>query len=181
MQVVIRQTAHRPIAAKHLPRGFFRNSILACYEIKQWSDDEVVSWLNSTILAFFHLNSIPESRQIVFPQMKIGHLRNLPIPSGLISLECDPTLDEEEKLRWMDQQVSHAFGFSTAEHRLLCVLYDFQCAQKRRDTMQAKKSRSYRGQIQYEELVAYIDVLQNTIDRLVLKIEKNKKSTSEGL
>lgn len=177
VQVVIRQTAHRPIAAKHIPRGYFRNSILACYEIKQWSDDEVVSWLNSTILAFFHLNSIPESRQLVFPQMKIGHLRNLPIPSGLISLECDTTLDEEKRRSWMDQQVSHAFGFSAAEHRLLCALYDFQCVQKRRDALLAKKSRSHLGQIQYEELVASIDELQNTIERLVPKME----NTYEGL
>ena len=170
VRIVIRQTGSRPIAAKHMPKLFFRNSILACYGIENWGDDAIIAWLNSTIVAFFHINSIPEARQLIFPQIKIGHLRNLPIPVGSIPLQFDDDMDEQEKHIWIDQQVSSAFGFSIMEHRLLCALYDFQCKKQRCDFLRAKSKMSDRTKIQYEQLVTDLAKLQETIEKIIFHI-----------
>ena len=171
VRIVIRQTGGRPIAAKHTPKHFFRNSVLACYGIENWSDDDIVSWLNSTIIAFFHINSIPEARQLVFPQIKIGHLRNLPIPCSPITLDSNNDM-HKEKRAWIDRQVSNAFGFSMPEHRLLCVLYDFQCKKQRYDALRAKTKMSKRAKMQYEQLVIDIEDLQNTIEEMICHIDQ---------
>ena len=77
ISVLIRQTARFPIAALHEPRAAFRNSLLAGYS----ADPEIlVALLNSELLRALHLASQRDGRQIVFPQVKIAHLRALPSP-----------------------------------------------------------------------------------------------------
>ena len=172
VRILIRQTANRPIAAKHLSKTYFRNSVLACYGIESWSDEETVLWLNSTAVAFFHLNSIREARQNAFPQIKIGHLRNLPIPFGSIG---DEEKREERSWNDNDQNVSSAFGFSAKEHQLLCTLYDYQCTKQRYDFLRSKPKLSMKKQTQYEQLVAEIGDLKNTISDLLSYVDIGKE------
>ncbi|MAA77713.1 MAG: hypothetical protein CL916_00515 [Deltaproteobacteria bacterium] len=174
VRILIRQTGNRPVASKHIPKSFFRNSVLACYGMEQWSDDQTISWLNSTIIAFFYINSIPEARQQTFPQVKIGHLRNLPVPSGSIDSFLDQGLMDDERHVWQDRQVSSAFGFSSIEHTLLCALYAFQCKKQRYDALQAKPKKTVQRQLQYDQLVADIEELHNTIENLLLHVDLMK-------
>jgi hypothetical protein len=78
--ILLRQTAARPIAALHTEPTYFRNSVLACYGIPGVPDELVVAWLNSSAVARIHQASVREAGQRTFPQLKIGHLRNLPMP-----------------------------------------------------------------------------------------------------
>ncbi len=78
--ILIRQTATRPIAAVHDEPAFFRNSILACYGLPGHSPYYLVALLNSRAMAFFHRVINPDSRQSVFPQVKVSALARLPIP-----------------------------------------------------------------------------------------------------
>ena len=79
--ILIRQTASHPIAAIHISPCHFRNSVLACNGVAGIPDKALVCILNSSLIAFFHRSSIAESGQKAFPQVKIKHLRNLPLPS----------------------------------------------------------------------------------------------------
>jgi methylase of polypeptide subunit release factors len=78
--IVLRQTASRPIAAKHEPWAYFRNSVLACYGAPGHDVDYLIGVLNSDIVARIHRAMFRDARQRSFPQLKISHLRALPIP-----------------------------------------------------------------------------------------------------
>jgi hypothetical protein len=78
--IVLRQTAHRPIAALHRDPTYFRNSILACLGLPGVDDRAIVCWLNSSIVAWYHLQSTREASQKAFPQVKIKHLMSIPVP-----------------------------------------------------------------------------------------------------
>lgn len=78
--IVLRQTAHRPIAALHDEATYFRNSVLACYGLDGLPHAATVALLNSELLAWFHRRAHRDARQRSFPQVKIGHLRALPRP-----------------------------------------------------------------------------------------------------
>jgi hypothetical protein len=78
--ILLRQTASRPIAALHTEPTYFRNSVLACRGIPGVPHELVVAWLNSSAVARFHQASVREAGQRAFPQLKIRHLRNLPMP-----------------------------------------------------------------------------------------------------
>lgn len=82
--VLIRQTARFPIAARHEPVHAFRNSLLAGF-----SDDPLVlcALLNSSLLRAAHLDAQRDGRQVVFPQLKVAHLRALPAPPEGASLD----------------------------------------------------------------------------------------------
>ncbi|MCF6228497.1 MAG: N-6 DNA methylase [Planctomycetes bacterium] len=82
--ILIRQTAARPIAAKHDPVHLFRNSILACYVPDDHDIDFVLAILNSGTMAKIHQALHRDGRQKAFPQMKVSHLRALPMPSRVI-------------------------------------------------------------------------------------------------
>jgi SAM-dependent methyltransferase len=79
-RLLLRQTAERPIAAVHDPPTWFRNSILACYGIDGIDDDTVAAWLNSSTVAAWHRATAADARQRTFPQVKVAHLQNLPLP-----------------------------------------------------------------------------------------------------
>ncbi|MCB9934022.1 MAG: N-6 DNA methylase [Planctomycetes bacterium] len=78
--IVLRQTASRPIAAKHQPWALFRNSVLACYGAPGHDPDYLLGVLNSDIVARIHRAMFRDARQKAFPQVKVSHLRALPIP-----------------------------------------------------------------------------------------------------
>ena len=81
VRVVIRQTARFPIAA--LSDGLaFRNSLLAGFELPAWPALATVALLNSALVRWAHYMRFRDARQLVLPQVKIGHLRAIPLPSG---------------------------------------------------------------------------------------------------
>lgn len=80
--VVIRQTARYPIAA--LSDGLaFRNSLLAGFINTTWSAPALVALLNSSLIRWHHYHSFRDARQPMLPQVKIGHLRQIPVPSSI--------------------------------------------------------------------------------------------------
>jgi hypothetical protein len=167
VRILIRQTASRPIACKHLPKHYFRNSILACYGHSLCSDDVLVAWLNSTAVAFFHLNSIAESQQKVCPQVKIAHLRNLPIPLHSFS-ELGGVEDR------VDERISRALGFSKREHAQLVLLYKFQQKRAQLDDLARKVQKTKREKTRksYELVYKEVQEIQEQISILnVLKSE----------
>jgi hypothetical protein len=86
-RILLRQTADRPIAARHTSPTYFRNSVLACEGIEGADDRALVALLNSSPVAFCHRHSQADSRQRSFPQVKVGHLASLPIPRDLAPLQ----------------------------------------------------------------------------------------------
>ena len=80
--ILLRQTASRPIAALHKDPCYFRNSMLACNGSPLLSNRALVCILNSELIALFHRTQTSEAGQKVFPQVKIKHLRSLPMPSS---------------------------------------------------------------------------------------------------
>lgn len=78
-RILVRQTANRPIAARHTHPAHFRNSVLACCGIPGLDDAALVGLLNSTLFAFYHRACHADSGQRAFPQVKVGHLQALPI------------------------------------------------------------------------------------------------------
>ena len=78
--VLVRQTANRPIAALHTEPTYFRNTLLACTPPDALDPAFVVAVLNSPIAAAWHRLRFRDARQRSFPQVKISHLRTLPMP-----------------------------------------------------------------------------------------------------
>jgi len=78
--ILLRQTAARPVAALHTGRTWFRNSVLACFGVPGLPDEVTVAWLNSGVIADWHRARVREANQRAFPQLKIRHLRDLPLP-----------------------------------------------------------------------------------------------------
>lgn len=77
---VIRQTAPYPIVGPRDHAVYFRNSLLALYEPNTEVDVRyLVALLNSRLLRFVYTQSVQESRQKAFPQVKVATLRALPI------------------------------------------------------------------------------------------------------
>lgn len=81
VRIVLRQTASRPIAAANEPPLAFRNSVLACFGAPGQDDDFLLGVLNSETVAGMHRARFRDARQRAFPQVKINHLRTLPVPS----------------------------------------------------------------------------------------------------
>jgi len=78
--IVLRQTASRPIAALHTDPAYFRNSVLACRGLPGVADEVLVAWLNNELVARYHRARVREAGQRSFPQLKVRHLRDLPLP-----------------------------------------------------------------------------------------------------
>lgn len=79
-RILIRQTASHPIAARHTYPCHFRNSLLACYGAEGLSDEYLLVILNSKLVKFFHQRQFRDGRQQAFPQVKVSHLRSIPLP-----------------------------------------------------------------------------------------------------
>jgi len=78
--IVLRQTASHPIAALHGAATYFRNSVLACRGLPGVADEVLVAWLNNRLVADYHRARVREAGQRAFPQLKMRHLRDLPLP-----------------------------------------------------------------------------------------------------
>lgn len=79
-QFVIRQTAAFPIVGPREHTDYFRNSLLALYAPIDGTDIRyLVGLLNSRLLRYVYRQTVPESRQKAFPQVKVRSLRALPI------------------------------------------------------------------------------------------------------
>lgn len=76
--ILVRQTADRPIAARHTNPTYFRNSLLACAGVPGVSDIVVVAFLNSALFACIHRALSRDADQKAFPQVKVKHLHGLP-------------------------------------------------------------------------------------------------------
>lgn len=78
--VLLRQTADRPIAALHEPAEAFRNSLLAVRPVAGLDPAVIVAVLNHPLAARLHRARFADARQSRFPQVKIGHLGDQPLP-----------------------------------------------------------------------------------------------------
>lgn len=76
----VRQTARYPMAAR-ADGTPFRNSILAVFDSPDLPIDGLLAYLNAWPIRFYHYMRFRDARQGM-PQIKIGHLRSLPLPSG---------------------------------------------------------------------------------------------------
>lgn len=77
---LIRQTAAWPIVGPRRGAVYFRNSLLALDDPDDGIDARYyVGLLNSRLLRFWYRQSIQESGQRAFPQVKVASLRRLPI------------------------------------------------------------------------------------------------------
>jgi hypothetical protein len=82
--IILRQTASRPVAARHVHRCHFRNSVLALRASGECSVEYLLGILNSEAAAYLYRALSFESRQRSFPQIKVGVLRSLPVPDPLL-------------------------------------------------------------------------------------------------
>jgi len=77
---VIRQTAAFPIVGPRENATYFRNSLLALYSPPEPVDVRfIVGILNSKLMRYYYTQTVQESGQRAFPQVKVGALRRLPI------------------------------------------------------------------------------------------------------
>jgi hypothetical protein len=81
--VLVRQTADRPIAARHEPRAAFRNSALAVRAPEGFPVEVVLALLNSRAFALDHRARTADARQRSFPQVKVSALAALAFPARL--------------------------------------------------------------------------------------------------
>lgn len=91
--VLVRQTADRPIAALHAQPTYFRNSLLAARAVEGLDPAFLVAVLNGPVAAAWHRARFRDARQRAFPQVKVGHLAELPLP--LPHRDRDPRLHDE--------------------------------------------------------------------------------------
>ena len=91
--VLLRQTANRPIAARHVAPGYFRNSLLACTPPAELDSAFVVAVLNSEVAARWHRLLFRDARQRAFPQVKVSHLRSQRFP--FLARAEHPSLHDE--------------------------------------------------------------------------------------
>ncbi len=85
VRLLIRQTARFPIAAS-ADGVAFRNSVLAGFESADLPWPLLLSYLNSTLVRWFHYQRHRDARQGM-PQLKIAHLRALPRPPSMTTEE----------------------------------------------------------------------------------------------
>jgi hypothetical protein len=125
--IVVRQTANRPIAARHEPPAYFRNSVLACAGVTGLPHSVVVGVLNSALLAGYYRRLTVDARQRAFPQVKVKHLQNLPLPvalhrDGKLLIELDELVQYAEKLAQAD--ASLPASVTVRLERLVLRAYD---------------------------------------------------------
>jgi hypothetical protein len=113
--ILLRQTADRPIAALHTEPTYFRNSLLACTPPAGLEPAFVVAVLNSSVVSAWHRASFRDARQRTFPQVKVSHLRSLPMP--ILQRKEAPALHDRVvrlvnagEYAGLDDLVTEAFG-----------------------------------------------------------------------
>jgi hypothetical protein len=116
--VWIRQTARFPIAAPSSGLAF-RNSVLAGFTSREISAPALVAYLNSNVVRFIHYQRFRDARQGM-PQLKIGHLRALPLPDGPERVFAALAgFSSEEETDALDAVVAESLGLSTRERELV--------------------------------------------------------------
>jgi len=133
-RLLLRQTASRPVAARHTAPAYFRNSVLACYGIPGLDDAALLGLLNSAPVAFYHRSCHADSGQRAFPQVKVSHLQALPIAreAGPLAplarrLETLATEPEGRATEWaaalaeLDHLACRAYGLSASAE--VCVMH----------------------------------------------------------
>jgi hypothetical protein len=122
--VYVRQTARYPMAAR-ADGTPFRNSVLAAFAVDGVDGDALLAYLNAWPIRFFHYMRFRDARQGM-PQVKIGHLRSLPLPSAFCAaasaladigreLGARNTGIEPERQATLDALVASLLGLSTAQ------------------------------------------------------------------
>lgn len=130
--ILIRQTATHPIAARNPGSCYFRNSLLACYGCGGYSVEYLLAILNSSLVRFFHQYEYRDGRQATFPQVKVGHLRSIPIPPPTINEnlanELISLVKQMEELssveltsndKAIDEIVCKLYGLTSSETRFI--------------------------------------------------------------
>ena len=129
VDIVVRQTARFYIAARN-DGVAFRNSLLAVFCQPGWSVGTTLALLNSRLLRWFHYQRNRDARQGM-PQVKIGHLRALPMPPRLTD-EALHELDQigtklaalnvgigdQDRLR-IDELVFQAYGLDGSQRAVV--------------------------------------------------------------
>jgi hypothetical protein len=124
VDVLIRQTARFPMAAMSSGAPF-RNSVLAGFSREPFSSAGLIAFLNSNVVRFLHYQRFRDARQGM-PQLKIGHLRSLPLPStsqsffgalDRIGLQLLHSAHDTEAMRQLDALVAAAFELTEAEQQ----------------------------------------------------------------
>ncbi len=93
---VIRQTAAYPIVGPREHADYFRNSLLALYSPVNGMDVRyVVGLLNSRLIRLIYSQTVQESQQKAFPQVKVRSLRDLPIRDVDLSSNVDRRRHDE--------------------------------------------------------------------------------------
>ena len=121
--VLLRQTADRPIACRHVERTYFRNSVLACRGVPGVADEVIVAVLNSELIRQWYRADVQESGQRAFPQVKVRNLRRLPMFPTPTS---DRIIDELTRLvTAIEQQAPSVIeiGLRQEVEAIVCDLY----------------------------------------------------------
>jgi hypothetical protein len=125
--ILLRQTARRPTAARHIYRCHFRNSVLALKVPEGFSTEYLLGLLNSEAVAWLYGMASLESRQRAFPQVKVMHLRRLPVPDPRIKGNRRIAASIERLVRKIESGIEHDAGrgplMSRLDH-LVWRLYD---------------------------------------------------------
>lgn len=114
--ILLRQTANRPIATRHNPPAYFRNSVLACHGLPRILDHVLVGFLNSSLYAFLHRARFKDPGQKAFPQVKIKHLHSLPQPplAALLANRGELMLKIEALVAQIEQAAEHGVSYAAA-------------------------------------------------------------------
>ncbi len=117
IELLIRQTARYPIAAASDGLAF-RNSIIAGFAQPELPAPLLLSYLNSNLVRWFHYHQQRDARQGM-PQLKVGHLRELPCPPSVAT-------DLGERLLALGAELTRANGGCAPEQRrvLDTLVYD---------------------------------------------------------
>ncbi len=103
VDILLRQTASRPIAARHRFRCYFRNSLLGLKVPDGYSIEYLLGILNSDVCRLLLAAISPEINQRAFPQIKISKLRMIPIPDPQESSRSKLARQVEELVKRIEE------------------------------------------------------------------------------
>jgi hypothetical protein len=115
--IVVRQTADRPIAARHRPWAHFRNSALAVSP-GALPVEVVLALLNSRLFALDHRARTADARQRSFPQVKVSALARLAYPANARTAACEALVALVRR-----REAGDAAGLEASIERAVCGLF----------------------------------------------------------
>jgi hypothetical protein len=138
---ILRQTASYPIVAPHEHTTHFRNSLHGLSQPDNGVDIRyLVGLLNSKLIRFAYVESIRESQQRTFPQVKLGALSTLPMRTIDMGIKAEKTQHDQ-----IVEMVERMLGLQ-------------------------KKLQTQRNPNSIESLRQQIDVLDDQIDKAVYNL-----------